>query len=454
VKQLRPQIGPQEQFLATSADIALYGGAAGGGKTFALLLEALRHIGNGEYRAAIFRRTYPEITEPGSLWDKSLEFYPALGSEPSIGNLRHTFPSGAEIQFLSCQYESDVNKYQGMQVAFLGFDEATHFTEHQFFYLLSRARSTSGVRPYVRATCNPDSGSWLAKFIAWWIDPETGTPIPDRAGTLRWFIRRNGIVYWGDTPQQLRDEHGDDVNPLSFTFIPARLQDNEILMKADPNYIANLKALPYVEQERLLHGNWKITNNEGAYWQHNPEYLDSHIWCEEWPEAFEWAALGCDPSLGRTDKSDPSAIIFVGYTGGTYYIDANIAVRTVEELVSDYVDFVCLHNPDFCGWEDVAFQTIARTLVNLECQRRGIPEIPIAEVSPEGVDKATRIKRLGPYLHERRIRIRSNAGGVELYNQLRAFGIKNAHDDGPDATEQTMRLLRYSTRQAIEEYAV
>src|SRR5436305_14925946 len=69
------------------------------------------------------------------------------------------------------------------------FDELTHFTAHQFFYMVSRNRSTCGVRPYIRATCNPDADSWVADFLAWWIDPQTGLPIPERAGVLRYYIR-------------------------------------------------------------------------------------------------------------------------------------------------------------------------------------------------------------------------------------------------------------------------
>jgi hypothetical protein len=75
-----------------------------------------------------------------------------------------------------------VYDWQGAQIPLICFDELTHFRAHQFFYMVSRNRSTCGVRPYIRATCNPDADSWVANFLAWWIDPETGFPIPERAG--------------------------------------------------------------------------------------------------------------------------------------------------------------------------------------------------------------------------------------------------------------------------------
>jgi predicted phage terminase large subunit-like protein len=131
--------------------------------------------------------------------------------------------------------------------------------------MVSRNRSMCGVRPYIRATCNPDADSWVAELISWWINPETGYPIPQRAGVLRWFVRIGDKIIWADRPEDLahhRAPNEDGVEapipPKSLTFIPAKLSDNRALMAADPGYIANLMALPLVERERLLGGNWKI----------------------------------------------------------------------------------------------------------------------------------------------------------------------------------------------------
>lgn len=449
MKTLRPQPGPQENFLASPADIVIYGGAAGGGKTFALLMEALRHVGNGGFGAVIFRRTSVQVRTQGGLWDTAEEIYPGAGGIPVESRLYWMFPSGAKVAFAYLQYEQDKHNYQGSQIPLIGFDELTHFSESQFFFFFSRNRSMCGVKPYIRATCNPDESSWVATLIAWWIDQETGLPIPERAGVVRWFVRVNGTIEWADSADELVEKFGAEFPPKSLTFIPATVEDNKALMDANPEYIANLRSLPFVEQARLLGGNWKVADNEGAYWGRNPEYFESHIWAEGWPNSFEWTAMCCDPSLGRTNRADPSAIVNIGYTSGTYYVDADIKVRTVDQLVSDYVDRFAEHAPDIAGWEDVAFQTIGRRLVDIECGRRNIPVFPIAEVSPCGVDKVTRIKRLGPYLASQKIRIRQNEGGRILYNQLRSFGVSGAHDDGPDGVEQTLRLLRaYSNEMA------
>lgn len=263
---LRPQAGPQEQFLSSAADIVIYGGAAGGGKTYALLLEPLRHMNNKDFGAVIFRRVSNQITNEGGLLDTAINMYLPLGAEITQTMPEARFPSGARVSFRHLQLERDKYAWQGSQVCLLCFDELTHFTESQFFYMLSRNRSTCGVKPYVRATCNPDADSWVAKLISWWIDQDTGYAIKERSGVIRWFINEGGHIFWGDSPEELSEAHG--VPPQyckSLTFISSSVFDNKILLEVDPSYLASLNALNPVEKERLLRGNWKIRPSGGLY---------------------------------------------------------------------------------------------------------------------------------------------------------------------------------------------
>ncbi len=277
MRVLKPQEGPQEIFLSTSADIAIYGGAAGGGKTYALLLEAVRHTSNPKFGAVIFRRQSIQITQEGGLWDSSFEVYGGIkGTVPKTSPRYHwKFRSGARVGFAHIDGDRDLGKWQGSQIALIGFDELTHFTKKQFFYMMSRNRSASGIDPYVRATCNPDADSWVADFISWWIDQKTGYPIQERSGVIRYMVHMNDIVHWFDTEeegidfakQSGLDEQKAKKSVKSVTFIASTLQDNKILMENDPGYLANLLALPEVEKERLLNGNWKIKPSAGSYFK-------------------------------------------------------------------------------------------------------------------------------------------------------------------------------------------
>ena len=266
--EIRPQAGPQEAFLSSPADIVIYGGSAGGGKTFALLMEPLRHIGNPKFGAVIFRRTYPEIVNEGAMWDESLGLYSLLGAVSNKQELSWTFPSGARVSFGHIQYDQDLKKWTGSQIALIEFDQLETFSEKQFFYMLSRNRSTSGVRSYIRATCNPDPESFLARFIGWWI-AEDGYADLERVGVIRWMARIGDKTDWADSREELVEKYPKS-QPLSVTYIPASLYDNKILMERDPGYESKLMALDPIERARLLGdpkrgGNWKVKPSAGKF---------------------------------------------------------------------------------------------------------------------------------------------------------------------------------------------
>ena len=269
VQIFRPQPGPQEQFLASSADIAIYGGAAGGGKTYGSLLETLRHKDVPGFYSVFFRRTMPQIHNPGALWDTSRRIYPLTGATPKEQPSEWSWPSGARVKMAHLEHENTVEDWQGSQVPLFLFDELTHFIRPMFFYMLSRNRSECGVRPYMRATCNPDPDSWVAEFISWWINQETGYAIPERSGVMRWFLRRGDELVWAKSRDELLSNvpGANPVEAKSVTFIPAKLEDNKILEAANPEYRGNLLALTRVMQERLLGGNWKIRANAGSYFR-------------------------------------------------------------------------------------------------------------------------------------------------------------------------------------------
>lgn len=285
--------------MSTPASICIYGGAAGGGKSFGLLMSALRYKNVPGFGCTIFRRNFNQIFAQGGLWDESTHIYSDVyGAEPKFARGQWWFRNEegqivSKVTFAHIEKDLDVHKWQGSQICEIGFDELTHFSEKIFFYMLSRNRSTCGVTPFVRATCNPDADSWVAKFIEWWIDQDTGYPIPERSGKIRWFIRRDEKIYWANTRQELWKKFNlvteeEKNEPRSVTFIMSKLSDNKELLKVNPGYLANLKALSVIERERLLYGNWKIKSAAGLYFKRSQvniiEALPSDIQfvCRAW----------------------------------------------------------------------------------------------------------------------------------------------------------------------------
>lgn len=273
ILKIEPQKGFQTRFLSSPADIAIGGGSAGAGKTYALLMETLRNQRVKDFAAVTFRRTYPQIKAPGGLWDTSVSLFSNItGARPHESNHEWNFPSGSKIKFSHLEYEKNVLDWQGSQIPLICFDELTHFSKEMFFYLLSRNRSTCGVRPYVRATCNPDPDSWVADFIKWWIDDDTGFPIPERSGKLRYFIKDSEEYVWGSSKAEVLESTPHIVAPLleidktinvndlvkSVTFIPGTIYENTQLLKKDPGYLGNLMAQDEATKAQLLEGNWKV----------------------------------------------------------------------------------------------------------------------------------------------------------------------------------------------------
>lgn len=213
----------------------------------------------------------------------------------------------------------------------------THWTgnsEYTFFYMLSRNRSTCGIRPFVRATCNPDADSWVSGFISWWIDPDSGYPIPERSGVVRWMVRINETIMWADTRAgavQLALEHGIPLNaaetmPKSVTFIASNITNNRILLETNPGYLANLRALPVVERERLLYGNWKIKAAAGLFFKRTqlgdilPTVPNDVI---QWVRCWDLAATE------KTDVNNPAytAGVLMGKRKNGRYLVADVINR-------------------------------------------------------------------------------------------------------------------------------
>lgn len=335
MREIRPQ--PKQEFaLRCSADIVFFGGGAGGGKTWTMMLEALRHvITNALFYAVFFRRTHKQIENPGGLWDASNQLFPLVGGVPRDRCEWH-WRGGGKVIMSHIEHEKNVYDWQGSEVPLFVFDELCHFTATMFWYMLSRNRSMCGVRPYIRATCNPDADSWVAEFIAWWIDQDTGYAIPERSGVIRWFVRVNDMTLWADSRAEciamhgdstLADDHEDQVRPKSFTFILSMLSDNKELTKKNPDYKANLQNMSRVERERLLGGNWKIRPAPGLYFNR----LEVGALLERMPQGVtRWVRYWDLAATPKTETNNPdwTAGVLMGiYDDGRYVVGDCISVR-------------------------------------------------------------------------------------------------------------------------------
>lgn len=441
---LRPQEGPQEAFLASSADIAIYGGSAGGGKTWALLLEPLRHIAVPGFGAVFFRRNTTQIRNEGGLWDESEKLYPAASANPKTHLLQWQFPAGTSVTMAHLEHDKTVNNYQGSQIPLMCFDELTHFSAKQFWYMLSRNRSMCGVRPYIRATCNPDADSWVAEFIAWWIDQNTGVAIPERSGAIRWFVRVGETIIWADSPEKLSEykmptEAGEDIPipPKSVTFIAAKLTDNKALMAADPGYMANLMALSRVDRERLLGGNWKIRPSSGLYFKRGwVEIVDAAPAGLRIVRGWDLAAT---EQAGDNDPDWTTGTKMGLASDGTYYVIDHkydrLSPNGVERLIKNTatqdgraVQIDIPQDPGQAGKAQVS--QYVKMLAGYNVRSK-----------PVTGDKVTRFSGFSAQAEAGNVKVLRGAWNERWLTELENFPPENGHDDDADSTAQAFNAL-------------
>lgn len=249
----------QIEFLQRPEYEAMYGGAAGGGKSDALLIEALRQVHIPHYRGVLFRKTFRELAD---LVDKSRELYGMAFPRArfNASSLVWTFPSGAKVGFDNMQDSSYRAKYQGRHYDFIGFDELTHFTWEEYSYMMSRNRPNGpGTICYIRGATNPGGigHGWVKERFVTAAPPMT--PIIEEIKV--------------ETPQ------GPKIMTRDRIFVPATVFDNQILLQNNPEYLASMAMMPEAERNALLYGSWDSFDGQVfREWRDDPAHYDDRLW--------------------------------------------------------------------------------------------------------------------------------------------------------------------------------
>jgi len=350
-----PNEGPQTEFLAASEREVLFGGAAGGGKSFGLLADPMRYFSNSNFNGLILRRTNDELRE--LIW-KSQELYPKAfqGAKWAEKKSQWTFPSGAKLWLTYLERDQDVLRYQGQAFSYVAFDELTQYpTDFAWNYMRSRLRTTDPTLPiYMRATTNPGGAGhgWVKRTF---IDPAP-------ANTK--FVARDlesgeDMVY--------PDGHEKAGEPLFYRrFIPASLKDNPYLMDGG-QYEANLLSLPEMQRRQLLEGDWAVA--DGAAFS---EFRSSVHVIEPYDIPTDWRRFrSCD--YGYSSYSavhwfaiDPSYGTLVNYRElylskhtGRDLAKAVIEAEGGERIDYGVLDSSCWHNRGQLG-PSIAEEMIAQ----------------------------------------------------------------------------------------------
>lgn len=290
-----PLPGPQTEAYLSQADVLLYGGQAGGGKSFLLM-----GLGSQEHRRSIvFRR---EVSQTDGLEEAGRQIISDSANFNGT-DLEWSWPDGKSLKLAGMKEPGDWNKHAGRERDFLGFDEAGEFLREQIASLLAWNRGPAGQRCRVVLASNPPrtaDGAWLVEWFAPWLDDTY--PFPAKHGELRYAVMIDGKPRWQDGPSEVEIE-GEKYRPLSFTFIPAALKDNPF--RDTPEYRAKLNSLPEPLRSQLLKGIFAL-GGEDDPWQTIPTGWAQEAmgrWTPVPPQGVPMCAIGVDVAQGGADQT-------------------------------------------------------------------------------------------------------------------------------------------------------
>ena len=435
----QPNPGPQEEFLSAGERDVLYGGAAGGGKSFALLADPLRYCHNPNHRGLLLRRTLDELTE---LIDKSRQLYPKAFPGAKFRESKSTwhFPSGATIWFTYLDKDKDVTRFQGQAFNWIGIDEITQYpTPYVWDYLRSRLRSTDSELQqhlYMRCTANPGGvGGWWVKKM--YID---GTP--ENKAYPAFDLDTGKPFVWPHN-------HEKAGQPLFYRkFVPARLTDNPHLM-ADGQYESMLRSLPEVERKRLLEGDWDVA--EGAAF---PEFSRTKHVVEPYEMPTNWPRI----RMADYGYAAPSCVLW-----GAIDWDNNIWIYrelyekhlTAEQLAdrileAEQLDPVPHYTVlDSSCWNKTGFgPSIAEVMM-----RSGVRWTPSDRNRIQGKMEIHRRLADNPYTKEPRLRFFSTC--QHIIKQVAGIPLSktNSEDVDTKAEDHAYDALRYGMMTRMSGYA-
>lgn len=350
-----PQAGSQADFINDPNTIVFYGGAAGSGKSHALVMDALQYIHDPDYYAVYFRQNTTQLD--GSLWPLAKRMYAPFGAVFREKDKTATFPSGAKIKFAYMELEKHAEFHQGIEYSGIYWDEFTHFSEYQFHYLRSRMRSRSENESYMKCSMNPDRDHFVYDWISPYlykedqINPETGEcddddkrkGCPDRSicGKVRYFVIMGNDLHTSWDFDELQAQFPKNT-PRTYTFIAGTIDDNPILDVLEPAYREQLESLPHINKQRLRYGNWDVRPEGSGYFERG--------WCEVVPNApasatrvRSWDLASTLPSDVNPNPDWTAGVMMSKDKDGIYYIEDMIRFRDrpsgVEATIRDTAKF-------------------------------------------------------------------------------------------------------------------
>ena len=449
-----PKSEKQYQFLHTEADITVFGGAAGAGKSYLGVLDFLKHIHDPTFRGCMVRRTTPQLKGPGGLQEKAEALFKLADPKVRWRDKEHhfLFSSGAKIYLRHFEHPKDQENFQGWEVTEFLVDEGQQFEESMVIYLTSRMRNPKcKVTPHMKITCNPDYNSFLRLWLEWWLDPDTGIPIPERDGVTRWYVVADGKMCWADSKEECIALYGKQdlapdahfqVKPISFKFISANVYDNPVLCQADPAYVGRLEGLGRVEKARLLYGSWHAREEGAGYFKSEWTPVIPLAPMVSLKKVRAWDISGTMPSDTNRNPDWTAGVLVSKDKTGIYTVEDVVRDRRRHGGVYDLILETARHDGDEVTIIIPCDPGAAGKAYAAQLIRDLASEGFLARMKTTNKSKVTRFAPFAAVAEAGGVQVVAGEWNDAYFSELEQFdGSRNVKDDQVDATADAFHAL-------------
>jgi predicted phage terminase large subunit-like protein len=343
---------------------------------------------------------------------------------------------------------------QGRNLAFAAFDELTHFTEFQWWYVYTRLRSQCGINPYMRGTLNPEPDSWVTTYLKdlGYVDRESGYAIPEMDGAIKYICRHDGKVLGFDSHSEchtyLRDIGDRKQKPRSFTYIAGKLAENKIMLAENPDYESNLAMSDAATVARLLYGNFNARAEPGSVFDRTWFDVIQDVPDQtQWLSAVRgWDRAGSKPSEGYRDPDWTRSVLLVRLKQGpTAVLDCTGLRDTPGAVDKHLLQVARLDGPRVIqAFDQDPGQAGVREREQIEKMfKEHLPSHKVIFQPTGGKDKALRARPFAAHCRNERMLIVNRPWSSEYLAELERFPTKGYHDDQVDASSTAYRELGF-----------
>lgn len=370
-EKIAPSSYKQALFLNANEDFIVFGGSAGSGKSFNGLLRFARWIDDPNFVGYVFRKNGSDLRKKGGAFEEACKIFKALRPDCEITQQPMCIKFkdhknggyGASISFTGLDGSEGMNAIHGIQISAAMVDEATHFTEDEIWWIITRLRTSAKMKPHIWLTCNPDPDSFIAKMVEPYLYAKytrindelvEGRVNPVMNGRVRYFIKSADSMIWGESEEELKInnpeyfQEGSHFEVQTFRFIGATCHDNPKMLEANPKYISKLLNQSRISVERLYYGNW-FAREEG-------QGFVKREWFEVIPKIDKkvkyriraWDIAATLKSEKNPDPDYTASVLIARTEDGDYIIEDVFQERISIMKVLDKIAEVAKQDQEYC----------------------------------------------------------------------------------------------------------